>query len=104
MRSGSGRGRRSEAAAARRAWGAGVAGLAAAALLISCGREDRGYRVDPPSAETVHTLTLSDLRPGPAASQPSTQPATQASTEPSTQASTQAATQSTTMPSGWPEA
>jgi cytochrome c oxidase cbb3-type subunit 3 len=30
----------------------------------SCKREDRGYRVDPPSADTIQTLTLTDLRAG----------------------------------------
>jgi cytochrome c oxidase cbb3-type subunit 3 len=53
-----------------------TAGLPFAALLLisfnsSCEREERGFRVDPPSADTVKTVTLSTLHPG-IATQPST--------------------------------
>jgi cytochrome c oxidase cbb3-type subunit 3 len=33
-------------------------------LLISCEREERGFRVQPPSASRINTKTLSDLKPG----------------------------------------
>jgi len=33
-------------------------------LLAACKREERGYRVDPPAAARVNSVTLSELRPG----------------------------------------
>jgi cytochrome c oxidase cbb3-type subunit 3 len=45
------------------------------ALAASCEREERGFRVDPPSADTVKTVTLSDLHPGIAMQPSTTQPA-----------------------------
>jgi cytochrome c oxidase cbb3-type subunit 3 len=44
-------------------------------LAVSCEREERGFRVDPPSADTVKTVTLSDLHPGIAMQPSTTQPA-----------------------------
>jgi cytochrome c oxidase cbb3-type subunit 3 len=44
------------------------------AFTASCEREDRGFRVDPPSADTVKTVTVSGLHPG-TTTQPATQPA-----------------------------
>jgi len=38
--------------------------LAAGACLISCEREERGFRVEPPSSSRINSKTLSDLRPG----------------------------------------
>lgn len=32
--------------------------------LISCEREERGFRVEPPSSSTTNSKTLSDLQPG----------------------------------------
>jgi cytochrome c oxidase cbb3-type subunit 3 len=32
--------------------------------LISCKREERGFRVQPPSASSINSKTLSDLQPG----------------------------------------
>jgi cytochrome c oxidase cbb3-type subunit 3 len=46
---------------------------AAALLLASCEREERGFRVDAPSASRVHTIRLSTLIPG-GTTQPATQP------------------------------
>jgi cytochrome c oxidase cbb3-type subunit III len=37
---------------------------------LSCKREERGFRVQPPSAGTVSSKSLSDLQPGPAAPTP----------------------------------
>jgi cytochrome c oxidase cbb3-type subunit 3 len=34
------------------------------ALLLSCEREERGFRVQPPSANRIDSKTLSDLQPG----------------------------------------
>jgi cytochrome c oxidase cbb3-type subunit 3 len=39
--------------------------LAAPFLILSCKREQRGFRVDPPSAEAVTGISLSDLHAGP---------------------------------------
>ena len=36
-------------------------------LAASCKREERGFRVDPPSASRINTKSLSDLKPGEAA-------------------------------------
>ena len=36
----------------------------ALALSASCKREERGFRVDPPSASRINTKRLSDLQPG----------------------------------------
>jgi cytochrome c oxidase cbb3-type subunit 3 len=33
-------------------------------MLISCEREERGFRVEPPSASRINSKTLSDLQPG----------------------------------------
>jgi cytochrome c oxidase cbb3-type subunit 3 len=44
-----------------------------AVFAISCEREERGFRVDPPSADTVQKATLSDIIPG-SSTQPTTQP------------------------------
>jgi cytochrome c oxidase cbb3-type subunit 3 len=45
--------------------------LPAALLLASCKREERGFRVDPPSASRINTKRVSDLQPGaPAAHAP----------------------------------
>src|SRR4051794_22136564 len=41
-------------------------------LLCSCEREERGFRVDPPSAASVHAVQLSSLSPG---GTPATEPA-----------------------------
>lgn len=46
-----------------------------AVAAASCEREERGFRVDPPSADTVKTVTLSDLHPGIATQPSTTQPA-----------------------------
>src|SRR5215213_7768133 len=42
------------------------AGLFALALLLvaSCKREERGFRVQPPSANRINTKRISDLQPG----------------------------------------
>ncbi|HYY56436.1 MAG TPA: cytochrome c [Pyrinomonadaceae bacterium] len=36
----------------------------ASALISSCKREERGFRVDPPSASRINTKRISDLQPG----------------------------------------
>lgn len=36
-----------------------------AAGVFSCKREERGLRVSPPSAQTINTITMSQLQPGP---------------------------------------
>jgi hypothetical protein len=43
-----------------------LASAAAAALITasSCKREERGFRVDAPAAETTDKVVMSDLRPG----------------------------------------
>ena len=41
---------------------------------ISCEREERGFRVDPPSADTVQTVSLSDIHPGGKTQPATTQP------------------------------
>jgi cytochrome c oxidase cbb3-type subunit III len=33
-------------------------------VLLSCAREERGFRVEPPSASRINSKTLSDLQPG----------------------------------------
>ncbi|HEX8141013.1 MAG TPA: cytochrome c [Pyrinomonadaceae bacterium] len=38
--------------------------LAVAALSASCKREERGFRVSPPSANRINTKRISDLQPG----------------------------------------
>ena len=38
--------------------------IALALFLISCKREERGFRVEPPSASRIDSKTLSDLQPG----------------------------------------
>jgi cytochrome c oxidase cbb3-type subunit 3 len=38
-------------------------------IAISCKREERGFKVQPPSAETIEALRLSELHPGPATSE-----------------------------------
>jgi cytochrome c oxidase cbb3-type subunit 3 len=48
-----------------------IAAVAIALALVGCEREERGFRVDPPSATSVQALHLSDLQPG----TPTTQPA-----------------------------
>ena len=53
-----------------------IASLPAAAAL-SCKREERTFRVPPPSADAVYSVQLSTLHPGttqPSSTQPSTQP------------------------------
>src|ERR687884_637366 len=35
-------------------------------LLASCEREERGFRVEPPSSSRVNTIRLTELQPGPA--------------------------------------
>ena len=40
--------------------------VAAAAAFASCKREERGFRVSPPSAGRVQTVRLTELQPGPA--------------------------------------
>lgn len=37
-----------------------------ALLLVSCKREERGFRVQPPAANTANTKSLTELQPGPA--------------------------------------
>jgi cytochrome c oxidase cbb3-type subunit III len=51
-------------------WSRAAISATLALPLASCEREERGFRVDPPSASTVHTIRLSPLIPG------STQPTT----------------------------
>jgi cytochrome c oxidase cbb3-type subunit 3 len=41
-----------------------VAMAAMLSMSVSCKREQRGFRVDPPSAETIDTISLSDLHAG----------------------------------------
>jgi len=41
-------------------------------LLAGCEREERGFRVDPPSSSRVNTIRLSELQPGPAQPMPAT--------------------------------
>jgi cytochrome c oxidase cbb3-type subunit 3 len=38
---------------------------ASAAALVSCEREERGFRVSPPAADRINATTMSDLQPGP---------------------------------------
>jgi cytochrome c oxidase cbb3-type subunit III len=54
-------------------WSRGSIVAALALLVASCEREERGFRVDPPSASRVHTVRLSTLIPG-GTTQPATQP------------------------------
>lgn len=44
---------------------AAICTLLSAVALTSCQREDRDYRVQPPLADTVHSVNVSSLRPGP---------------------------------------
>jgi cytochrome c oxidase cbb3-type subunit 3 len=41
-----------------------LASVAFGTALISCEREERGFRVEPPSANRINSKTLSDLQPG----------------------------------------
>src|SRR2546430_1080696 len=45
--------------------------LSLAVFAISCEREERGFRVDPPSADSAQYVTQSDIIPG-ATTQPAT--------------------------------
>lgn len=38
-------------------------------LWCSCRREERGFRVEPPSANTIEAIRVSDLRPGPSSAE-----------------------------------
>ena len=42
---------------------------------LSCKREDRGFRVDPPSATPAEAIALTDLHPGPSTMPATTEPA-----------------------------
>lgn len=71
------------------------AAVGVSTAFIACDREERGFRVQPPAANTVTTVQMSDLHPG--TTQPATMPAkmgaeTQPTTSPATHPSTREAT------------
>src|SRR4051812_3147784 len=43
--------------------------LAAGIVLSSCKREERGFKVEPPSANTIQAIRTSDLQPGPSSNE-----------------------------------
>jgi cytochrome c oxidase cbb3-type subunit 3 len=49
---------------ARRRIIAALASVALGLVLLSCAREERGFRVQPPAAARINSKTLSDLQPG----------------------------------------
>jgi cytochrome c oxidase cbb3-type subunit III len=42
-----------------------VAIICVLAAVVGCKREERGFRVSPPSADTIETLRMTELQPGP---------------------------------------
>src|SRR4051812_46625571 len=41
-----------------------IVAVSVAIAITGCKREERGFRIAPPSADKVHTTSLSDLHPG----------------------------------------